>query len=267
MSSLLSGVDEAGRGSVIGPLILVGVTLDQNTIQQLMTAGLKDSKLFLSSTARKKRDKLANEIQRHAQQTVIVELSAQTIDQTLERRPKDNLNLLELRKIGKLLIELTAPEIVIDTIGPPEYARKHLMTIVRGFEENFQTNPISCSRDLCIFTVNPPYGSKKRVLVSIGADRKFPAVSAASCVSKSIRDQRLRDIEQEWGLPHASLGKGYPNATDSAIMSFFENYEKEIKARHFPFIRYTWGWPRLQNILHSTSMKLDSLLQSSKSTK
>ncbi|MFW9777361.1 MAG: hypothetical protein ACFFE8_00825 [Candidatus Heimdallarchaeota archaeon] len=261
MPVILSGVDEAGRGSVFGPLIIVGVTLDQESIQKLVAAGLKDSKLFTSATAQKKRDKLANKIKEYAQQTLITEITAQNIDQTLKNRPRDNLNLLELREIGNLIVKLTASELVVDTIGPPIYARKHLMRIIQSRDDQIQANPISCTNDLCVFDIKPHNGFEKRVMISTGGDRKFPVVSAASCVSKSIRDERLREIEQEWGLPSVTLGKGYPHATDSAITSFLENYRQEIQDRYFPFIRYSWAWPKLQNILHPPPKTLDELLQ------
>lgn len=239
--------------------------MDQDTIQELVGAGLKDSKLFFSPADQRKRDKLANKIKKYAQQTLITEISAQNIDQTLKKRPKDNLNLLELREIGKFIVELTASEIIIDTIGPPKYARKHLMRIIQSMDDQIQANPISCTKDLCIFDIILHDGSKRRVMISTGGDRKFPIVSAASCVSKSIRDQRLREIEQTWGLPNATLGKGYPHATDSAITSFLENYRQEIQDHYFPFIRYSWAWPKLQNILHPPPKTLDELLPSPES--
>ena len=42
--SLRSGIDEAGRGSIIGPLVIASVTADKKTINKFSRIGVKDSK-------------------------------------------------------------------------------------------------------------------------------------------------------------------------------------------------------------------------------
>ncbi|MCK5631419.1 ribonuclease HII, partial [Candidatus Bathyarchaeota archaeon] len=46
---LLLGVDEAGRGCVIGPLIIVGVLVDAEGQARLLEIGVRDSKLLTRS--------------------------------------------------------------------------------------------------------------------------------------------------------------------------------------------------------------------------
>ena len=41
---LVLGIDEAGRGSVIGPLVIGGVLMQKNKIRFLTRVGVKDSK-------------------------------------------------------------------------------------------------------------------------------------------------------------------------------------------------------------------------------
>ena len=41
---LRSGTDEAGRGSIIGPLVIACVSADKNTIRKFSRIGIKDSK-------------------------------------------------------------------------------------------------------------------------------------------------------------------------------------------------------------------------------
>mgnify|MGYP001065130965 CR=1 FL=1 len=49
----VAGLDDAGRGPIIGPLIIAGVLIDDSRIQELVSLGVKDSKL-LSASARKR---------------------------------------------------------------------------------------------------------------------------------------------------------------------------------------------------------------------
>ena len=41
---LVCGVDDAGRGSVLGPLVIAGISIEQKNIKQLVKIGVKDSK-------------------------------------------------------------------------------------------------------------------------------------------------------------------------------------------------------------------------------
>ena len=43
---LIAGVDDAGRGSVIGPLIIAGVLFNQEKMEELKELKVKDSKLL-----------------------------------------------------------------------------------------------------------------------------------------------------------------------------------------------------------------------------
>ena len=54
---LIAGVDEAGRGCVIGPLVVAGVMVKAENLSILTELGVKDSKLF---TARKARAPVPN---------------------------------------------------------------------------------------------------------------------------------------------------------------------------------------------------------------
>ncbi|MFX0150065.1 MAG: hypothetical protein ACFFAJ_04750, partial [Candidatus Hodarchaeota archaeon] len=208
---MLSGIDEAGRGSVVGPLIIVGVTLNHDSLNNLILGGLKDSKLYLSSTARIKRARLALKIQEIAIDTKIIEISATEIDNTLKKRPGDNLNLLEIRKIGQLVLDLSSTDITIDTLSLPRYSKKHLISYLYTHEESLTIVKESCESESCFFSLQHPSGFTKKILISKKADRIYPIVSAASCVAKHLRDQSLRKIEYEWNLPPNCLGQGYPN--------------------------------------------------------
>ncbi|MFW9903078.1 MAG: hypothetical protein ACFFFH_01985 [Candidatus Thorarchaeota archaeon] len=250
--SRVSGIDEAGRGSVLGPLLVVGVTLDQEYVDKLVNRGLKDSKLFSGSSGRKKRTELALEIQKLASELEVKEIPAKEIDLTLQNRPQDNLNFLEIRNMAKIICSLSSEEITIDSISKPQYLIKHLTRYLKRLESSIIINIGLMESKTGNLIIKQPNGSIKRIIVSEKADRIFPIVSAASCVAKYIRDKRLREIENIWGLPPLTLGTGYPHAKDYSLMNFLQSYQNDIQNHRFPFIRYSWAWSPLQKIIKSS---------------
>jgi ribonuclease HII len=38
----IAGVDDAGRGSVIGPLVIAGILINKENLHQLVALGVKD---------------------------------------------------------------------------------------------------------------------------------------------------------------------------------------------------------------------------------
>lgn len=260
MGPYVSGIDEAGRGSVFGPLIIVGVTLVEEVVKQLSRLGLKDSKLFNGVRQEEERTKLSEIIKKKAFELKIVEIPAIDIDRTLANRPADNLNLLELRHFTDIIEILNSPKIAIDNISSPQYSHK---TIVYNLQEKIpglKTKILFSDQNRVHFSVKI-YNKQKNIEISKAADRNYPIVSAASCVAKTIRDNRLREIEKAWNLPNMQLGRGYPHVSDRNIKEFLEKYYKEIHNRSFPFIRYNWKWPPLQKILEQKLPKLDDYLK------
>ncbi|MFX1517871.1 MAG: hypothetical protein ACFFC6_16340 [Promethearchaeota archaeon] len=246
---MVSGIDEAGRGSVFGSLFIIGVTLDQKSLDKLANRGLKDSKLFFGPQGQQKRNELASEVQKLASELEIKEILAEEIDQTLYNRPHDNLNFLEIRNIAKIVSDLSSEEITIDTISKPQYLIKHLTRYLKRLEGRliFNIRPIESTSGN--FTIKQPNNKIKRIKISEKADRIFPIVSAASCVAKYMRDKHLREIENKWDLSPLSLGTGYPHNSDVSVMNFLQNHQEDIQNHRFPFIRYSWAWPPLQKII------------------
>lgn len=256
----VSGIDEAGRGSVFGSLFIVGVTLDQKSVDELVKRGLKDSKLFSGLQGQKKRTELALKIQKLALELKVKEIPAKEIDQTLNNRPYDNLNYLEIRNIGKIVNDLSSEEITIDSISKPQYFIKHLIGYLNKLEKPLTINIDQMESKIGSFRIGQPGNDIKMVVVSEKADRKFPIVSAASCVAKYVRDKHLREIENKWGFPPLCLGKGYPHKKDYNLMNFLQTYHDDIQNHRFPFIRYSWSWPPLQQIIRSSSQTLEKYL-------
>ncbi|MHA2307469.1 MAG: hypothetical protein ACXACU_18980 [Candidatus Hodarchaeales archaeon] len=243
MTSIVSGIDEAGRGSVFGPLVVVGVTLDQKSLDFFVKKGLKDSKLFSGFSNEEKRSKIALEIQKKAIDLKIIEIKPEEIDRTLNNRPSDNLNLLEIRYFSEIILQLSSSNITIDTLSTPKYTQKYLSFYLDKLDNELRFIFGKVYAEHSCFRIISNNNLEKEIRVAQKADRDYPIVSAASCVAKHIRDQRLREIERDFELPSNCLGKGYPNEKDHHVMHFLEEYKKEIQNQSFPFIRYSWSWP------------------------
>lgn len=261
LHSLVSGIDEAGRGSVFGPLFIVGVTLDLKSLNFLVKKGLKDSKLFSGQAGQRKRSELALKIQEIATELEIVEIKASEIEKTLRNRPNDNLNLLEIRYISKIVLQITSTNMTIDTLSSPKYTKNQLIIQLNKLEKSLKIQNEINKVDSCRFTLITNVDSRKEVIIAKKADKIFPIVSAASCIAKHLRDQKLRKIEEEYGLPQSILGKGYPNEKDRNVMKFLEEYKKEIIRKEFPFIRYSWSWSPLQDLIKASYKTLDSFFK------
>ena len=78
------GVDDAGRGCVMGPLVIAGVLIDESSQPKLIELGVKDSKLLTPS----RREQLAKEIRQVALDTCVVKISPAEIDKVVNSRRK-----------------------------------------------------------------------------------------------------------------------------------------------------------------------------------
>ena len=94
-SEIIAGIDEAGRGSVIGPLVVAGVSIERGKEEQLRALGVKDSK----ELSPKRREELAVKIQAIAKDVVILSISACRIDNL--RKDGVNLNRIEELKMAE----------------------------------------------------------------------------------------------------------------------------------------------------------------------
>src|SRR5262249_27341740 len=103
---LTLGIDEAGRGPAIGPMVMAAVALDSKDAAALTRKGLRDSKTYgAGEDAHKIRTDLALEIRKRAKFVMTVEVEHTEIDVRVSR---NELNVLE-REIAMRLIE-QAPE-------------------------------------------------------------------------------------------------------------------------------------------------------------
>ena len=166
------GIDEAGRGCVLGPLVVAGYLVEGAREASLWEAGAADSKTL--SPARRGEVRLALEALGHA---AVRPIDARAIDD-------GNLNRLEEDAIVDLVLETRPDRVVVDALGHPASLPA---TIVRLRE---RVEP----------TVHAEW------VVEPKADAHHAPVAAASIFAKTTRDAALALLREEWGL----LGSGYP---------------------------------------------------------
>ena len=167
---MICGIDEAGRGPVIGPMVVCGIAIDSD--EKLRKLGVKDSKQLTP----KRREELAKKIVKLAK-VELVEISADEIDRL---RSKMTMNELEA-KVFAAIIEKLSPEVAYLDAADVD-------------EENFGK------------AVKSHLKSRPSIISEHKADQNYPIVSAASIVAKVNRDRRVREIEKEIGRP---IGSGY----------------------------------------------------------
>ena len=173
---MICGIDEAGRGPVMGPMVVCGVAVESD--EKLREIHVRDSKK-LSPT---RREGLAMKIKEMAKVEVI-EVSAEEID---TMRTIMSLNELEARLFATV-IERLCPTIAYVDAADADDAKFGRM-------------------------VQNELRTQCRIFSKHRADEEFPIVSAASIVAKVTRDARVREIEKEIGEP---IGSGYPADQDT----------------------------------------------------
>jgi ribonuclease HII len=201
---LIAGVDEAGRGCAIGPLVIAGVLFKEERIPALTRLGVKDSKLLSS----KKRGVLAAEIARLAEKHIIMKLSPMEIDRVVESgRKLHKLNRLEAQTMAMIIEALKPDEAYVDAADVLEERFKH--HIQEGL----------------------PF--KAKVIAKHKADRKYPVVSAASIIAKVERDKEIAALTGEYG----DFGSGY--LTDPKTMRFLKQW-LETHGEYPDCVRKSW---------------------------
>jgi ribonuclease HII len=169
---MFCGVDEAGRGSVMGPLVVGAVYAEDDAA--LKEIGVKDSKKLTPNARERMFDQIAAAVPRYE----IVIRSAEEIDSL---REKMSLNDVELDMFRDAVSKIPVTRVYADCPDVSEMNFSSALSVRLG-----NTNVI---------------GRHK-------ADDTYPIVSAASIMAKVTRDRMMDDIEKEFGV---NVGSGYPS--------------------------------------------------------
>jgi ribonuclease HII len=201
---LIAGVDEAGRGPVIGPLVVAGVLFKGGKISKLQDLDIKDSKLLTP----KRREELSKEIKRLAVKFEYFYIQPRTIDKVVrENKPLKKLNYLTAICMSRI-IELLQPEVAI-----------------------VDASDVIAER--CKKQIGRVLSYSPKIICEHKADINYPVVSAASILAKVRRDRLIEKLNEKYG----EFNSGYPH--DKKTIKFLEKYFKEHENVP-PFIRGSW---------------------------
>lgn len=207
----IAGIDEAGRGPVIGPLVMAVVMIDEKDIVKLENIGVKDSKQLSELQRERFFEVLTQECNYITYE--IVQCSPKEIDDAL-LSPNLNLNSFEAMHSAILLGKLNPrPDKAI--LDLPSNNREKYEMAVRKF---------------LIDDLN------KLVLQSEHkADDKYAVVSAASILAKVTRDREIMKLRQKIGI---DFGSGYPS--DPKTISFLKKNYNNKEFLKLGIFRKTW---------------------------
>ncbi|WP_456487280.1 ribonuclease HII [Candidatus Alkanophaga liquidiphilum] len=165
------GVDEAGRGPVIGSMFVAGVVYT-TALEQL---GIKDSKKLSA----KRREALAREIETLTE-VYVLEVSPAEIDKLRERMTMNDIAVLYFSAV---LDRLNPDVAFVDAadVNPQRFAKR--------LQERLRPQ-------------------RPKIIAEHGADEKYVVVGAASIVAKVRRDASIRELEKKIG---ERIGSGYPS--------------------------------------------------------
>jgi len=168
----ICGVDDAGRGSMLGPLVIAGISLDKKNLKQLSSLGVKDSKKL----SPKSREDLYKKIIKIADDYYVAKISPKSIDTSVKNHC---LNSLEAKYMAKVVSKLNPDTSYVDSCD---------------------VNPSRFGREISQISGNHKIKSYHH------ADSRFVVVSAASILAKVIRDRSMMKLRKDY-----NLGSGYPS--------------------------------------------------------
>lgn len=216
------GIDEAGKGPVIGSLVIGFAIInlekkeDLNSyLKYLEEKGVKDSKKL---TPKKRRELYAD--LKNNMDLKFVQLTPALIDSNFNKGGK--LNDLEIEAIVKILESEKPNLFIVDslTAEPQKFVRKILDKL----------------------SFKPDFISENK------ADDNYTIVAAASIIAKELREEELKQIRENLNI---EVGSGYPS--DPKTIEFLKNnfYKKE-----YDFL-FRKSWKTYQKLVKDSQKNLE----------
>lgn len=210
----LMGIDEAGRGPVLGPMVYGCMYCARSYHDTLATLSFADSKTLKEE----QREELFESLKMNSSIGWEVDvICSKVLSAKMLKRTKVNLNEIShnsamglVRKAIDNGVLLT--EVYIDTVGDPEKYRVKLTDKFPGI----------------------------KFVVAKKADSLYPVVSGASIVAKVTRDRALRNwvFDETAQNMHMNTGSGYPG--DPNTIQWLKDHKHPVFG--FPtLVRFSWG--------------------------
>ena len=192
------GIDDAGRGPVIGPMVLAGCLIDEKDEKELKLLGVKDSKQL----TQKRREFLAEKIKDIAETFEIVLAYPEEIDET--NKAGVNLNALEAMKMAEVINKINKGygkiKVIIDC---PSVGIEKWKDFLKTKIDNLSNLEVVCEHK---------------------ADINHVSVSAASILAKCQREIEMTKLKEKYGK---EIGSGY--TSDAKTCTFLKKNADELK--------------------------------------
>ncbi len=192
---LVLGIDDAGRGPVIGPMVLAGCLIDDKFDKELKRLGVKDSKQL----TQKRREFLAEKIKESAETFEIVLAHPEEIDG--KNKAGINLNAVEAIKTAEIINKINKGfnkiKVIVDC---PSVSIEKWTDYLKTKIDNLSNLEIHCEHK---------------------ADVNHVSVSAASILAKCTREIEMTKLKEKYGN---EIGSGY--ASDPYTYKFLEKHNQ-----------------------------------------
>jgi ribonuclease HII len=206
---LITGIDVAGRGALIGPMVICGITVEKGVEKKLAKIGVKDSKMLTPKKREELYKKIKEIVQTKSRVSSIIPISIQPCKIDDYRGKKVNLNMIEARTMAQIINISGGDEIYLDALtSRPEKFKKH---VVRHLDDK---------------SIN--------IIAENKADKNYTIVAAASIIAKVERDRAIKEIKKQSGV---DFGVGYPH--DERTIEFVNNLIKSRKKLP-TYVRKSW---------------------------
>ncbi|MFC1710795.1 ribonuclease HII [Nanoarchaeota archaeon] len=192
------GIDDAGRGPVIGPMVLAGCLIDKKLEPKFRRLGVRDSKQL----TQKRREFLEKKIKDEAETFEIVISKPLEID----KKNEQGINLNELEAIGaaRIINRINKGYIKIKVvIDCPSVSIFKWQDLLKTKIKNLSNLEISCEHK---------------------ADKNHVSVAAASILAKCAREKAMAKLKAEFG---DAIGSGY--TSDPATQKFLQKNARKHK--------------------------------------
>ena len=223
----VAGIDEAGRGPCIGPLVVAIVAIPQSDIQLLEEKGIDDSKKISPGRRLELHDWLYDQSQHRGWHI-----------EDLNAMPSHIDNWMESRSLNDLEVEMFAH--VANKILPPKGHNKGILHL-----DACDVNEQRFGDNISARLNNWPWGDWE-ITSEHGADATHLVVGAASIIAKQVRDSFIENLKQEETI---QFGSGYPSDP------YTRKILPELVEGDTPHHMLRWKWKTTQNAwqdMHNT---------------
>ena len=204
---VISGLDEAGKGCLVGPMVICKVQLEglstSNINSELIKLGVKDSKLL----SRDQRKRISSNQTRLGWSVEYEIVSVSEID-----------SYVYLTKLNRLLLEKYSSLISLTPSSNTE------TVYVDGFYHSSEKLKSELASQV---------GSSRNLIVEHKADYRYPVVALASIFAKEKREELLDKIKLT-----QQVGSGYPS--DPVLNKYLLKNKQAYLGKELENIRYSW---------------------------